>query len=316
MTADGASVQLQGVSRSGSEFACLGGHQVFQGPVDDASIAAIASWQVKIVRIPLNEDCWLGINKVKPAVGGVAYQNAVAELVGRLEAHGMLVDLDLHWSAPGHQLADAQQVMPDADHSATFWQQVAARFRADPYVLFELYNEPHDVSWTCWRDGCLVPGIGGRPAWRAVGMQQLVDVVRATGARNVILVGGLGHAGDLSHWGQMAPDDPIHQLAAAWHVYPPSACQAPGCWSAAVSAVGRSPVLVTEFGEFDCRSSFVGPLMNWLDRAGIGYIAWAWNVWSGCGGPSLVRSYDGRPSSAYGEAVQAQLIRRSAESRS
>jgi len=309
---DGAQVQLVGVNRSGTEFACLGGQQIFQGPVDDKAIAAMVTWHVRMVRIPLNEDCWLDINGVRPAVGGSNYQAAIAAYVKRLEAHGIAADLDLHWSAPGRQLADAQQQMADADHSPQFWRSVATRFRSDRHVTFELYNEPHDISWSCWRDGCTIPAKGGRPAWRAAGMQQLVDAVRATGAKNVIFVGGLGHAGNLSHWAQMAPHDPAGQLAAAWHVYGVGgACSNPGCWQATLSAVGPHPVVVTEFGQDDCGSSFVDPLMDWLDSKHVGYLAWTWNDWSGCGGPSLLTSYSGQPHAAYGQAVRAHLVQQS-----
>jgi endoglucanase len=305
---DGNPVQLVGVNRSGTEFTCLGGHEIFQGPVDNAAISAMAAWHVRMVRIPLNEDCWLGINRIKPAVGGPAYQTAIAAYVKRLEAHNIAVDLDLHWSAPGTQLASGQQVMADADHSPLFWRQVATRFRGDPHVVFELYNEPHDIGWTCWLDGCTVPGKKGQPPWQVAGMQELVNAVRSTGARNVILVGGLGHAGDLSHWAQMAPRDPDGQLAAAWHVYSGGGCHMSSCWRAAVSEVGDSPVLVTEFGESDCGSTFVDPLMSWLDSQHLGYLAWTWNDWAGCGGPSLLTSYDGQPRAAYGRAVRDHLV--------
>ncbi len=45
-------------------------------------------------------------------------------------------------------------------------------------------------------------------SYRAAGMQQLLDAVRATGATNVIMVGGPQYAGDLDHWLQYEPVDP------------------------------------------------------------------------------------------------------------
>jgi hypothetical protein len=57
-------VVLQGVSRSGTEFACVGGYGIFDGPNDDASIEAMKAWKINTVRVPLNEHCWLGINGV------------------------------------------------------------------------------------------------------------------------------------------------------------------------------------------------------------------------------------------------------------
>ena len=63
-------VQLRGVNRSGSEYACIKGMGVFDGPVDDASIAAMSSWKINAVRVPLNETCWLGINGVNAGLFG------------------------------------------------------------------------------------------------------------------------------------------------------------------------------------------------------------------------------------------------------
>ena len=38
--ADGNVLRLLGISRSGSEYMCVGGYSVFDGPVDAAAIAA------------------------------------------------------------------------------------------------------------------------------------------------------------------------------------------------------------------------------------------------------------------------------------
>ena len=52
-------IQLHGVDRSGTEYACIQGWGIFDGPSDTASVLAIASWNENAVRVPLNEDCWL-----------------------------------------------------------------------------------------------------------------------------------------------------------------------------------------------------------------------------------------------------------------
>jgi hypothetical protein len=60
--ASGNVLRLLGINRSGSEYMCVGGWSVFDGPVDSTAIAAIKAWHVNAVRVPLNEDCWLNIN--------------------------------------------------------------------------------------------------------------------------------------------------------------------------------------------------------------------------------------------------------------
>ena len=304
--AAGHPIQLNGVDRSGAEYMCIGGYRVFDGPTDATGVAPMTSWHVHIVRVPLNEDCWLGINGVDPAVGGLRYQQAIQRFVSTLEAAGMDVILDLHWSAPGGQLATRQLEMPDADHSLDFWRSVAQTFGADPAVLLDLYNEPHDVSWSCWRDGCTVDS--GTQPWQATGMQELVDTVRSTGATNILMLGGLSWSGDLSRWHRWMPVDPLHQLVASWHVYNFGSCVTPSCWNANVAAIGgAAPILVGEFGETGCRHGFVDRFMQWADGrddgVGIGYVAWTWNNWSSCDGPTLLTNYRGDPT-GYGVSIR------------
>ncbi len=92
---------LAGVNRSGTEYACIQGWGIFDGPNDATSVAAMAAWHVNAVRIPLNEDCWLDINGVNPAYAGSSYQSAVQSYVKLLHQYGLYAILDLHWNAPG-----------------------------------------------------------------------------------------------------------------------------------------------------------------------------------------------------------------------
>lgn len=99
---------------------CLSNKDIFDGPIDLDALRAIKAWNVTIVRIPLNEDCWLGINGVSSQTSGYAYQNALVKFVYALNSLGMAAILDLHWTAPGTQRASGQQPMPNRDVSLTF----------------------------------------------------------------------------------------------------------------------------------------------------------------------------------------------------
>lgn len=198
-------VQLNGFSHSGTEYMCSQGRGIFEGKVDNAAINAMLTWHPHIVRVTLNEDCWLGINGIEPQYGGATYQRAIAGYVHRLEAHGLYVDLDLHYAAPGTKPA-GESNMADMDHSPEFWREVATQYGADRNVVFELYNEPHGISWKCLRDGCETHG------FQAAGYQTLVDAVRGTGATNILLIGSRIWDGDLSHWLEFKPNDPLNQL--------------------------------------------------------------------------------------------------------
>lgn len=295
-------IRLLGVNRSGAEYACVDGLGVVAGPIDRRAIAAMTSWRIGAVRIPLNEDCWLGINGVPPRYSGARYRRALRRYVRRLHRAGLYVILDLHWNAPGRARATGQQPMADLDHAPAFWSSVARAFRADPAVAFELYNEPFGISWRCWRDGCLLP-----TGWRAAGMQTLVDAVRSSGANQPIIATGLDWGGDLSSWLRFRPRDPANQLIAGLHVYDFRPCVTAGCWVHEVAPTARSvPVVATELGQKACSSPFIDRFMRWADQAGISYLAWAWDP-AGCSAPALIRSWSGLPTQS-GARFRAHLI--------
>ncbi|MGH7608667.1 MAG: glycoside hydrolase family 5 protein, partial [Candidatus Dormibacteria bacterium] len=292
----GTPVVLRGVNMSGTEYACAQNHTddpfAGQPEEDPATLAAIRSWHANVVRLPLNEDCWLGINGVR--VGGAPYRAAVTGLARALEGSGFYVILDLHWSAPGGQRALSQNPAPDQDHSPAFWSSVAQTFRGDDDVLFDLFNEPYfrweapggPGLWTCLWQGCTLSRYltGGSPttiraSWRTAGMDQLISAVRRAGARNVILVAGLDWANDLSGWLQHRSHD--RNLAASWHSYPNNHCSSQSCWDRAVAPLARRvPVVVTEVGDSASRpAAYLPNLLPWCDRHHLGYLAWTWNAW-------------------------------------
>src|SRR5262249_2502666 len=149
----GNPVRFIGVNRSGTEYACIQGWGIFDGPNDAASVQAIASWNVNAVRVLLNEDCWLGINGGAAAYGGTNYQNAIVAFVNLLNQNGMYAELSLIWGAPGSNPATYQPNAPDADHSPAFWTSVATKFKSNPNVVFGIWGET-TVSWGCFKNGC------------------------------------------------------------------------------------------------------------------------------------------------------------------
>jgi aryl-phospho-beta-D-glucosidase BglC (GH1 family) len=143
-------------------YACTGGHGVFLGPIVHSSVDAMKAWKINSVRLTLNEDCWLGINRVTPAYGGREYRNAIVRYVKLLEANNIYVILDLQWVAPGTYISNSTEPMADADHAPAFWRSVAGSFANDRGVFFDLYNEPHSISWSCWKHGgCTTACDGG-----------------------------------------------------------------------------------------------------------------------------------------------------------
>lgn len=297
---EGWPIQLRGVNRSGTEYSCVQGHGIFDGPVDDAAIAAMASWEVNTVRVPLNEDCWLGAPGLDPSLSGANYRDAVVDYARRLNASGIVVILDLHWTGSGDDIAREQQPMARAGRSPRFWRSVANVFRDREGIIFDVFNEPHDVSWDCWRDGC------GTHA----GMQDLVDAIRSTGGTQPIILSGLDWGGDLRRWKEFLPHDPLDRLVAGIHLYDFKRCDSPDCWDAEIAPVSTdTPVVITEFGDSDCDADFSQKVMSWADAAQVSYVAWAWNPWDCSGGPALIDSFDGS-ATRYGQVIRDRFIAR------
>ena len=309
----GRPVVLRGVNVSGTEFACMQGGNVHsrgwsitgeQPLTDAATYAGVAAWGANVVRVPLNELCWLGLNGVNPKFGSKAYRQVIHAQVKAIHAAGLYAVLDLHWGAPGSYAAVAQQPMADADHSVDFWKSVAGEFRDDHAVLFDLFNEPYMYwtapgspdQWTCWLHGCELTqfvsagqtGPDGETTkyttertWRSAGMQDLVDAVRETGATQALIVKGLDWGNDLSGWTAYQPKDPLQQLVAGWHSYPGQPCGVRRCWEGVIGPLSSSvPVVVTETGDrVAAPVSFLPDFLTWADANGVGYLAWTWNVW-------------------------------------
>ena len=308
-------VRLLGVNRSGAEYECVEGTGIFDGPTDAASIAAMKSWRINAVRVPLNESCWLGDAGLDPARSGLAYRAAVHEYVDALERAGLYVILDLHWAAPRREPAFGLLEMPDAESAPAFWAGLAAEYRTDRGVLFDLYNEPHDVGWSCWAEPCVLqnPWLG---SYQATSLPELLAAVRSTGARQPVLLAGLDWAREMRGWLAHVPADPAHALVASNHTYDFSACGRL-CRDALARIARRYPVVTGELGEGDCRRRYVNPYMRWADRHGISYLGWTWDAhgrWDCAGGPSLISGYDGHPT-RYGVGLRRHLRRLAAQER-
>ena len=210
LVSHGHVVRLLGVQPQGLESQCATpGYGYFDGPHNQAAVDAMKGWGSNAVRISLNSNCWLG-RHVKHA--GKPYRKAVINWIKLFRANDVFVVIDNH-TASDSKIAGENLPMAD-DSAIKFWKSMATAFKSTGGVLFDVYNEPHEISWKCWRDGCTVPG-GDVPGtdvsyadYHSPGLQALVDAVRSTGAKQPILQGGLDWSNDDSKWEAFGLDDP------------------------------------------------------------------------------------------------------------
>ena len=347
----------RGVNWPSFEYACEGGwgysspggdstHGILSDETNaDRTATAMAAWKINTVRIPLNQNCWLGDNGLPASdlfhnLTPVGYQVAVLKFVEALNRQGIVAILDLHWTGPGGTRSDGQpkdglRNMAD-ERSDDFWSSVATTFKNNRSVIFDLFNEPHsrdfnystnsynyDLTWAKWQKGGLEAPVENDTApvgsytgstFKTIGMNQLVTAVRQTGATQPIILSGRDYANDLTGWLAHKPADA--QLIAGFHNYPGQICDTPSCWSEEISPVASVvPVLTSEFGQKTCDvdpQSHMAKYMQWADNRSIGYLAWAWwalpSAPGSCEDFALITDDAGIPKAPVGTAFRDHLV--------
>lgn len=332
----------RGVNWSSFEYACAQGwgysaldNVVARDPAT-AEAEAIRDWGANTVRLPLNQDCWLG---TRGAPVSDQYQERTVEgyraqvhgFVTALNRAGIVVILDLHSRKRIGQPEFGNLAMPDSE-SIAFWTSVATAYHDNPSVLFDAFNEPYsrysaggqdflfDLTWPCWRDGgCQAPveddqsASMGQVTFPVQGMAAVVSTIRDAGAEQPILLGGLDYANDLSHWLEFAPDD--DQLIAAFHSYDFKACKDEACWDDVLGPIAETvPVLTSELGarnpakgpEKGSEEGYVDSYLAWADEHSLGALFWVWADHP-ADPMALVTDESGRPT-AYGRQARTWLL--------
>ena len=181
ITPDRNTVRLQGVNVVSLEWSHKG-EQIHR-----SLKVALRDWQANAIRLPVNHSFWFGRGKGKVTSNDAeAYRQLVDEAIAMVAGEGAYLILDLHsYGAP-------------QEYAREFWLSAAERYANHPAVLFDLFNEPHGIDWELWRNGgektYKDKKTGEAKTIQVVGMQALVEAVRSTGAKNVIIAGGLSYA--------------------------------------------------------------------------------------------------------------------------
>jgi Cellulase (glycosyl hydrolase family 5) len=145
---------------------------------------AASWWCVNTVRLQVAQSYVAGSNKPS------GFLSALKHVVKVAEGHGLVVALSDQTEEVGLQPEPTSQ-------TATFWKDLTRLYGHDPQVVFDLFNEPRigtgssAAVWRIWRNGGTYKGN------HYIGMQKLVTDVRHDGARNLLWVEGVDHAGTL-----------------------------------------------------------------------------------------------------------------------
>ena len=236
----GQEVWLQGVNAGGLETLPQDKQAI------KSTVVAIDEWKSNCVRLPMNESFWYGKSPYQKD-GGEEYRKTIDQIITLAANRGAYLVLDLHrFRAPKQEHAD-------------FWKDAAARYKDHPAVLFDLFNEPHGISWEVWQKGGFVGEKKDNDesaflseeekkknqGFDSVGMQALVDAVRSTGAKNVVIAGGIFWCNDLTGItnGFALADNSGNGIMYSWHTYN----WHPG-WARVIPVAEKHPIFLGEVG--------------------------------------------------------------------
>jgi hypothetical protein len=268
---DGHHVVLKGISYDGSQKAFANtGNQA--GLPENGEIDRMRLWGANTLRLPLSEDLWNRSCAGESAFYDVDYRARIQRVVEWATSHNMFVQLELSFTNPNCTKRGAT-VGPNGGTALAlpgrgaiqFWKDLAATYKSNRLVGFELYNEPHVCSASSSKNladgkagkGCsdlnsenlwLKGGsVNDTTVYTGVGMLDMYNAIRykvdSTGrlaissgnivpnANNLVIVESNSYAGDTSSYSlfinaiNSEGSDATH-IVQATHYYP---CQSLTC---------------------------------------------------------------------------------------
>lgn len=232
---------LRGVNVSGMEYSDV----PLAGVTPDELTTIVRGWGANVVRIPFVQSRVLGdLDYVEELFG-------IARWLGELGAYTIL---DLQWLdrekiwGPGDN-----RVPPEPnDASVDCWLKLREAFRGAPHLIFDLFNEPHDIEVERWND------------WAA----RMTAAIRSVDQERVVMVGGLSWAFDLRGVEVAAPD-----VIYSTHVYPR---MSQDWWTHFGHKAGEVPLFAGEWGGEAKDVVWGRKLARYFDELQMGWTAWSW----------------------------------------
>jgi len=302
----GRPILLRGVNRSGLEWAepDEDGFSSAAG-ISRAEIEFIVKrWNCNIIRLPLNQDWALNGRRGHAAESYLKDVDRVVRWAARVGAYTLLdlqwLDADLPFGGNRNFVAPLPNLQ-----SCDFWRLLASRYRDEPAVLFDLFNEPHDrLSDDPYplirEDGAFYASTHRRVTpleWKPWALR-LIDVIRSAHPEALMFVSGVNWGYDLRG---MALDRA--NLVYSTHVYRNRGSN----WKDAFGSLAETlPVFAGEWGGPGEDREWGESLADYFD-----YLQMGWTAWSWFNEPYLVTRF---APTRFGEIVRVRLQRSQADS--
>lgn len=241
---------------------------------------AISDWHATTVRFQVSQR-GLGDSSLT-ATQISAYLQEIQTDVALARSLGLVVILSMQDQSigcgPAHPLPSPQTVAA--------WHKLAPAFANSPYVMLELFNEPQNgttnTDWVQWRNGGSGPLANqGDPA---VGLQTLVNDIRGSGARNVLIADGARYAEHLDNIKPHLLTDTASGRGIAYAIHPYYYTPGPTYWQSSYGYLLPSLAIIAT--EWDYKANQCGTaaetmaptFFTWLEDHGIGMTAHAFDV--------------------------------------
>jgi endoglucanase len=306
-------VTLRGVNRSGLEYAEPGedGFLPAAGISRDEIGVIVDEWGANIIRLPFNQDWALnGRGNFTPE----DYRQALDNVISWAAELGAYTLLDLQWLDAdrdfGHNFDGSVNRVAPLPNAASIelWKALAERYREEPAVLFDLFNEPHspledDANPITFvdADGSLVTA-----DTRAITAQdwnrwaaRLTEEIRKIHPSSLLFVSGVDWGFDFTEIRLDVPN-----LVYSAHVYPNRKRVE---WSHRFGFVCVDrPLFIGEWGGGADDLHWGSLLATYISRFACGWTAWSWSDF-----PRLVsdaQSNEYQPTE-FGSLVRSELAR-------
>ncbi len=229
------------------------------------------NWNITLLRVPLltNENsgshCWV--------IGNIAVNAtylAAADSVLKWCRDNKIYVLFDGWHEGGQG-----NTVGNFSSTIAAWRILADRYKNQDHILWEIFNEPHNVSWTAW-----VPMA-----------QQLIDTIRARNPVVKVVVAGT------ANWCQQADVKTLKinrdKIIYSWHPYQ-NVYGSIGAttWESRfgyIATTGVAPVMNTEWG-FSTSADSAGygtQLIQYMKDKAISWTGW---IYSSNWGPAMLTS--------------------------
>ena len=148
------------------------------GALNPNVFAAVRSWGMNIVRIPIS--FW--IYQLSPA----SYMAKLDSVIQQANAAQLYVVIDNHDDDQSGSPYVSNADVPKPETIA-YWKIFASHYKYNPKIMFDIFNEPKQTNWSSWlHGGGFVTGSSGKTA-PVVGMQDVVDAIRSVGAPQIVI---------------------------------------------------------------------------------------------------------------------------------